>query len=186
MTAEGNSGFMFARVVWSDGATQDVGVSPVAGVESLGVEATAPSGGETFWELSVAVGAMRECVASVNVTWQVCGADVTSGMVPLFLGLPNPVGARVEVMESMLTSPTDDATQLPISIPNSSLMRLLVGFDDGSERDLSTDSRVNYTHDFGRRMRGGGCGWHRQQAGHLAGGGVHRGRRGSDGAAWQL
>ena len=91
MTAEGDSGFMFVRVVWSDGTAQDVGVSPVSGVEEVGVVvgssgviATAPRANGSFWELGVAVGAMKECVTSVVATWKVCGADVAEGVVPLY------------------------------------------------------------------------------------------------------
>ena len=37
MTSEGDSGLLFSRVVWSDGESEDVGYSPVAGVDEVGV-----------------------------------------------------------------------------------------------------------------------------------------------------
>ena len=151
LTAEGHRGFMFARVAWSDGTFQDLFSSPVAGVEevsvsvgSSGVSATAPSDGSAFWQVGVAVGAVRECVDSVIATWQVCGSDVIASSVPLFLDLPDPLGASVTIQQSRLTSPSNDARLGPISVPTRSQLRCIVGFGDGSERDLSTDSRVSY------------------------------------------
>ena len=65
MTSEGIVGSMFSRVVWSDGAEQDVGYLPAAGVEEMsvsvsssGVSTTAPSGNQNFWQIGVAVGAV--------------------------------------------------------------------------------------------------------------------------------
>ena len=152
MSAEGHSGFMFSQVVWSDGSTEDVWYSPVAGVDELdvvvgtsGVSATPPSGSNAFWQLGVAVGAMRECVESVVATWQVCGSDVASGVAPLFLDLPDPLSASVAIEQTRLTSLTDDARLQPVGVPTSSQLRVLVAFGDGSERDLSRDSRVSFS-----------------------------------------
>ena len=152
MMAEGDSGFMFSQVVWSDGATEDVGYSPAADVEELGVEVgsagvsvTAPSVGSPFWQLGVAVGAVKECVDSVVATWKVCGSDVVSGVVPLFLDLPDPLSARLTIEQTRLTTPTDDARHHPVGVPTSSKLTVRVLFDDGAERDLSTDSRVTFS-----------------------------------------
>ncbi|KAL1504693.1 hypothetical protein AB1Y20_008472 [Prymnesium parvum] len=152
MKAEGDSGFMFTRVKWSDGHEHDIGYVSVPGVDEVqlsvgspGVTTTAPSTDTGFWEVSVAVGAIKECVSSAVATWSVCGSDVASGELPLYLDLPNPVNISVVIEESRLTSPSDDARLPPISLPTSSLLRLRVTFDDGSERDLSSDSRATYS-----------------------------------------
>ena len=47
--------------------------------------------------------------------------------------------------QSRLTSPTDDATQHPINVAVSSQLSVLAEYDDGSEDDMSTDSRVGYS-----------------------------------------
>ena len=79
-------------------------------VGSSGVVTTAPAAGESFWQVGVNVGAVKECVASAVATWKVCGADVASGSLPLYLDLPDPLNVSVAVEEPRLTSPTDDAT----------------------------------------------------------------------------
>ena len=152
MTAEGDSGSMFTRVVWSDGTTQDVGNAPVVGVEELSlavgssnVATTAPSASDPLWRVSVALGAVAECVDSVMATWKVCGADVVGGMVPLFLDLPDPRSASLVIAQGRLTSPSDDASRPPIGVPTSSQLTVHVTFDDGNVRDLSTDDRVSYS-----------------------------------------
>ena len=88
---------MFTRVEWSDSAVQDVALSPITSVEELSVSmgssnvrATAPSGDTAFWQLGIAVGAVKECVESVVATWKVCGSDVASTYAPLLLDLPDP------------------------------------------------------------------------------------------------
>ena len=85
MTAEGHIGRMFTRVVWSDGHEEDVGYSPEAAVEELtvisgtsGVSLVAPSASERFWQVGVAVGAVKECVTAVSVVWTVCETQVSS------------------------------------------------------------------------------------------------------------
>ena len=152
MAAEGDGGYMYARVVWSDGAGEDVGYAPRPGVEELnvtvrssGVAAAAPATDETRWWLGVAVGATKECVETTRVTWLVCGAEVVSGVVPLLLDLPDPISATVVILCTRLTSPSDDAARSPASVPTSSQLTLLVTFDDGTSRDLSSDDRVSYS-----------------------------------------
>ena len=152
MSAEGDSGLMFSRVVWSDGSTEDVGYAPAAGIESMHVTTSSssistaePTGSDSFWRLGVAVGAVKECSSSAVATWKVCGLDVIDGNVPLFLDLPDPLSASVATRESRLTAPTSDARLVPISVPMSSRLTVRVAFSDGSERDLSTDSRVSYS-----------------------------------------
>ena len=61
MTSEGDSGLMFSRVLWSDGAAEDVGYAPAIGVEEMavsvgssGVSTTAPTATESFWRVGVA------------------------------------------------------------------------------------------------------------------------------------
>ena len=49
------------------------------------------------------------------------------------------------ILQSRLTSPSDDARLGPIGVPTSSSLRLRVAFDDGSSSDLSSDSRVSYS-----------------------------------------
>lgn len=127
MTAEGHGGYMFSRVRWSDGHEEDVGYSPVGSVEELGVVSrsngvvlTDPSAGETFWHVAVAVGALRECVSSVAVDWSVCGHSVASGMLPLYLELPDATAASVAIVEERLTPVGNDAGLEPIGVPTSS------------------------------------------------------------------
>ena len=152
MTAEGQSGRMFSRVVWSDAHEEDVGYSPVATIEEMSVVSgsssvslAAPSGSEGFWQVGVAVGALRECVTSVSVSWAVCGTTIASAQLPLFLDLPDPVAARLTMSEPRLTPVGDDASQAPISVPTSSALNVVVDFDDGSQRTMSADSRVTYS-----------------------------------------
>ena len=153
MTAEGDSGYMFSRVVWSDGSEQDIGNGPTVTidevdleVESTNVATTAPSGGgESFWRVGVAVGAVKECVQSAFAVWRVCGATVASGQLPLFLNMPLPIGAGVTIDQDRLTPPSDDARFSPIGLPVSSGLTVIVEFDDESNRDLSIDSRVAYS-----------------------------------------
>ena len=127
MSAEGDSGRMFSRVVWSDGHEEDVGYSPAAGIEemavssgSAGVSLVAPSGSEHFWQMGVAVGAVKECVSSVFANWTLCGVPVASARVPLNLDLPDPLGARVTIVQTRLTAPDDDASGSPLDVPSSS------------------------------------------------------------------
>ena len=152
MSAEGDSGRMFSRVVWSDGQEEDVGYSPESAVEemrvrssSISVALTAPSGGENFWQVGVAVGAVRECVSSVVVNWTVCDIAVVSGQLPLHLDLPDPLGAHVRVRESRLTPVGDDASVAPISVLSASALLLMVDFADGSQRTMSADERASYS-----------------------------------------
>ena len=95
-------------------------------------------------DVGVAVGAVKECIESAVASWQVCGFDVVSGNLPLFLNLPDPTGASMSIERSRLSSASDDARLSPIGVPTSSPLRLIVSFADGSTRDLSTDSRVSY------------------------------------------
>ena len=57
---------------------------------------------------------------SVVATWKVCGSDVASAYVPLLLDLPDPLSASVTILQSRLTSPSDDARLSPIGVPTSS------------------------------------------------------------------
>eukprot|EP00966_Prymnesium_polylepis_P255915 5912064-Prymnesium_polylepis.1 len=152
MTAEGHSGRMFSRVVWSDGHEEDVGCRPSSGIDevralsgSSGVILTAPSGHERFWRAEVAVGAMKECVTTVNATWSVCGTAVTSGMVPLYLNLPDPTAARITIRESRLTPVGNDANLSPINVRTASALQVVVDFDDGTSRTMSSDGRITYS-----------------------------------------
>ena len=152
MTAEGDGGFMFTRVIWSDGAGEDVGHLQVDGIETVslsvgssGVSTIAPIGSENFWWVGVAVGAVKECVSTAFATWEICGVQVATGELPLFLNMPSPVSIQLVIDERRLTSSSDEARLHPMNVATSSTLTLTVAFDDGSERDLSTDSRVNYS-----------------------------------------
>ena len=129
MTAEGVSGRVFSRVVWSDGHEEDVAYHPASTLYEMsvtsgtsGVALTAPSGSERFWQAGVAVGALRECVTSVQATWSVCGTPIASGNLLLFLNLPDPVAARVTISASRLTAVGDDASRSPIGVPTTSAL----------------------------------------------------------------
>ncbi|KAL1528137.1 hypothetical protein AB1Y20_009499 [Prymnesium parvum] len=152
MTAEGDSGFMYSRVVYSDGHEEDVGYDHAPSIEEMevssgssGVELQEPSDEESLWQIGVAVGAVAECLPPVDVDWTVCGVRVATGSLPLHLNLPDPTGAVLTISEARLTVGTDDAVLEPLSIPWQSALRVLVNFSDGSTRDMSTDSRVEYT-----------------------------------------
>ena len=152
MTAEGDSGRMFSRVVWSDGYGEDVGYDPVPTLEEMqvassssGVALTPPSGGESFFQVGVAVGALRECSTAMTVNWTVCSVTVVSGELPLYLDLPDPLRVEVAIAQARLTPRDNDARLAPIDVPTSSALRVLVDFDDGSQRTMSTDARVTYS-----------------------------------------
>ena len=92
---EGDSGLVFARVVWSDGQAEDVAYAPQTGVNELNVTSrsasvalSAPLSGsnsESFWHAAVAVGAVASCGPDVWAEWLVCGVPMATGKVPLFL-----------------------------------------------------------------------------------------------------
>ena len=104
MTAEGDSGLLFSTVLWSDGASEDVGSDNLAGLDqiflqsgSANVATVAPhssDNSENFWKLGVEVAASRECVSTVLANWSMCGTILASARVPVFLDLPNPAHAE--------------------------------------------------------------------------------------------
>ena len=73
LRAEGDHGLLFSRVSWSDGASEDVGISPIVGLDELNLASTssnvvlhAPgsaSNTESFWKVEVAVAASKECIS---------------------------------------------------------------------------------------------------------------------------
>ena len=151
LRTEGASGFLYATVTCSDGAAYDV--APYAeGAEELKVATSnsyvslvAPSGGQTHWQVGVAVGAVASTVEDVYVNWTVCSSVAASSFVPLLLDLPNPTGATLSFSQSRLTAPDDGARLAPLSLPTSSGLSLVVAFDDGTQRDFTSDPRVTYS-----------------------------------------
>ena len=151
LRAEGDSGFLYAMATYSDGTIGHVGYTHMPGMEELVVATDNPSvsavspttSGQQHWQLGVAVGATAERVSDVFVNWTVCGSVVASSYVPLLLDLPNPTAVSLSMAQSRLTDPDDDATRSPLSVPSTSMLTVLVSYDDGSQRDMSTDSRVS-------------------------------------------
>ena len=68
--------------------------------------------------------------------------EVTDALLPTLIDLPAPISASLAITESRLTSPDDDAALAPISVPTSSPLRLLVTFDNGQTKDMTTDARA--------------------------------------------
>ena len=91
----------------------------------------------------VAVGAVRECGELLRVEWRLCGLPMASALVPVFLNMPSPVDVVVSASQSRLSPPSDDATAAPISVKTQATLSVLVSFDDGSSKDMSSDSRVS-------------------------------------------
>ena len=114
-------------------------------VGTSGVNIKAPSGSGSHWQVQVAVGAVKECVESASVSWKVCGQEVVVGQLPLFLDMPSPLNASMAIDEGRLASPSDDASISGANLPTSSLLTVKVSFDDGSQKTVSTDSRVTYS-----------------------------------------
>eukprot|EP00966_Prymnesium_polylepis_P150619 3479260-Prymnesium_polylepis.1 len=88
---------------------------------------------------------MKECVTTVNATWSVCGTSIASGTVPLYLNLPDPTAAHITISESRLTPLGNDASLSPINVQTASALVVVVDFDDGSSRTMSSDSRITYS-----------------------------------------
>ena len=84
-------------------------------------------------------------MTSVQATWSVCGTPIASGNLPLFLNLPDPVAARVTISASRLTAVGDDASRSPIGVPTTSALEVVVDFDDGSSRTMTSDARITYS-----------------------------------------
>ena len=93
----------------------------------------------------MAVGASSGCVADASISWAVCGVVVARTTVPLYFALPDPVSATLSVATAPLTAPDDDAAASPLSVATSSALTLLVLYSDGSQRDLTTDSRTTFS-----------------------------------------
>ncbi len=56
--------------------------------------------------------------------------------------LPVPTTISLVVGAASIASPQSGATQAPISVPSAASLRVLVGFRDGSVRDMTADPRV--------------------------------------------
>ena len=153
MQAEGDSGFMFSTVRFSDGATMDVGYAPVPGIEEMVVTTSNPnvviispySSGEDYWQLAAAVGAVRDTPEDVFVNWTVSGSVVATSVVPLLIAVPTPIGATFTIQQSSITAGEDIASLPPYSIPTTLGLQVLVDYDDGTQRDHTSDARVTYS-----------------------------------------
>ncbi|KAL1519836.1 hypothetical protein AB1Y20_023340 [Prymnesium parvum] len=155
LAAEGDSGRLFSRVVWSDGASEDVGVATASGLDEMRVVSGTPnvvvhepqSNSDGVWKLGVAFAASTECVTSVQVNWTVCGSAMASASVPMYIDVPEVTNATIYSLISRLTAVDDDARLSPIGVPTSASLTLIVGFSDGSSKDMTADSRVSYSVD---------------------------------------
>ena len=132
LLSEGASAEVQAVARFTDGTRQAIPLSQML-VESLssdlGVQLDAASG---RWGVSVLIGAARACGSLVNVSWNVCGSVVASGLAPVHLQLPNAISMAVSVDASRLTSPDDSAAVAPISVGYTAAVRVRVSFDDGT------------------------------------------------------
>ena len=152
LRAEGDGGWLFSRVLWSDGQMQEVEAAAL-NVTSLSpsVDVLAPGAlgnqGGSYWRAEVGFNAIAECERSVLVEWLVCGAPVANGSATLHLDLPTATAVIVSSGAARLAPPGDDATRAPIGVPTQALMSVSVLFDDGSSTDMSSDSRVVYSVD---------------------------------------
>ena len=73
LRAEGDSGLLFSQVSWSDGASEDVGITPISGLDEMTLTSSssnivlhAPNSAsnlESFWKVEVAVAASAECIS---------------------------------------------------------------------------------------------------------------------------
>ena len=156
MQAEGDSGFMFSTVRFSDGATMDVGYAPVPGIEEMVVTTSNPnvvtispySSGEDYWQLAAAVGAVRDTPEDVFVNWTISGQTIYSSTVPLLLTIPGATHATFSIQQPRITDPDDASALSPLNLPTSSSLQVLVYYDDGAVRDLTTDLRIVYSTPF--------------------------------------
>ena len=99
--------------------------------------------GEDYWRAEVAFGASYECSTdAVTVLWSVCGQPMVSGFVTTHVNVPSAQSLSLSSSQSRLTEPDDDATLVGIS--TSATLTLLASMDDGTTRDMSTDSRTTY------------------------------------------
>ena len=162
MNTEGDSGLIFAQILWSDGQYQDVGcgsgtgtTSYVSLLSSIIVDAPGQNGNsDSFTRATVAQGADPICTEQgISVDVSFCGTNIVNqGFVPIFLDLPLAVSATLAVDENRLAEQGSDATLSPINVKSTSKMRLIVTFRDTTTqvettRDLTDDSRAVYSAD---------------------------------------
>ena len=151
LTAEEQTARLHTTVQWDDGFSQDVSAQPPPSSGALNVtslspsiELIAPGAGDPFWALRVAQGAAVECGGLVSVEWRMCGARLSATTVPVFLDLPAAVAMSFTASQTRLADPEDDATLPPIRVAARAELHVVVTFDDGSSRSMSSDTRVSF------------------------------------------
>ena len=137
---EGDEGEVFTYALFSDGTESELAASEVAVLSATPSLAASMSGDS--WQLSVQVGALRECGDLLAVEWRVCNRSAAFAAAAVNLRMPSVTAVHATVLTSRLTVPEDGASMAPISVPRSATVSVLVGFSDGTQRDFSTDSRT--------------------------------------------
>ena len=147
LAAEGDSGFVFVDITWSDGHTEPANSWTVdASSTTSSLLVTQPSA--DFWKAEVAFGAVAGCIEQgIKVAVLACDAPIGTGYVAVDLQLPEPTGIGISASPARIAPPGDDATRSPISLSTSVSFSVNVGFADNTQKDMTTDSRITYTID---------------------------------------
>ncbi|GIL91060.1 hypothetical protein Vretifemale_18750, partial [Volvox reticuliferus] len=102
--------------------------------------------------VNASFGSPMVCGPFLKTTWSICsspalaktdGVLMATGSGTVRVDLPTPV--RVELLQpssTVITSANSGASQPPISVPTQSYLKVMVAFDDGVVRDMTTDRRV--------------------------------------------
>eukprot|EP00899_Mesostigma_viride_P004110 jgi/Mesvir1/136/Mv02308-RA.1 len=143
LTFEGAEVFIVGFATLTDGSRQEVlandglVLEPIAGMPPvLGLRFVVP------------FGSASSCLA-FRGRWMSCsGAVVITGEGVLSVNVSSPVNITVTPGAGAITRAGDPAQFPPASVPTSTPLVVLVGYEDGTTRDFSNDTRIVYSVDM--------------------------------------
>eukprot|EP00750_Incisomonas_marina_P022797 INCI4994.1.p1 GENE.INCI4994.1~~INCI4994.1.p1 ORF type:complete len:2546 (-),score=475.07 INCI4994.1:90-7562(-) len=143
LTAEGDIAHVFAYVQFDDGNTMYVGDSTVlTNFDTNYIQEV--SGDERAVE--VVQGALSiQSSSLVDVSWVQCDEVVLTAQPWFNISMPAVVGVDVVSDVDTIVAEGDALSQPPVNFPTEATLSVTLHFDDGSSRDMTLDSRTQYT-----------------------------------------
>ena len=127
---------------FDDGTYEDVtGDSSLLSLlpSSLGVLSDDDSGSKG---VVVEVGADTVCYPALEASLSVCGVAIAEGHGVVMLDMPEAVSVTVSPSSSKMTRVGDGASLEPFNVATMVSLSVMVGFDDGSFKSFSSDTRT--------------------------------------------
>ena len=142
LSAEGHTASVAVYANFDDGTYEDVtGDSSLLSLlpSSLGVLSDDDSGSKG---VVVEVGADTVCYPALEASLSVCGVAIAEGHGVVMLDMPEAVSVTVSPSSSKMTRVGDGASLEPFNVATMVSLSVMVGFDDGSFKSFSSDTRT--------------------------------------------